>query len=69
MNNASNDATGGSGKPASPQAASQPKPTPNTDMQPQDSGTADSGNTDSGTAAKTAMKQTSKTAAESGDSK
>jgi hypothetical protein len=44
---------------------------PNADMQPEDTGTADSGTAHSGTASRdgdprTAMKQTSKTAAESG---
>ncbi len=43
--------------------------TPNADMQAEDAGTADSGNDapdDSGSAATRAMKQTSKTPAESG---
>ena len=46
------------------------KKTPNADMQAEDAGTADSasaGGDDSGTAATRAMKQTSKTAAESGN--
>jgi hypothetical protein len=43
--------------------------TPNTDMQPEDAGTADSGNDDSGTAATRAMKQTSKTPSESGNTR
>lgn len=46
-----------------------PPITPNADMQGDDTGTADSGaaeQDDSGTAATRAMKQTSKTAAESG---
>ena len=42
------------------------KMTPNTDMQAEDAGTQDSGNTGRGTAAEGAMKQTSKTKAESG---
>lgn len=42
------------------------KKTPNTDMQPEDAGTPDSGNSGRGTAAQGAMKQTSKTKAESG---
>jgi hypothetical protein len=58
-------------------AARQPQPTdtppgktPGTDMQAEDTGTPDSGNADSddsGAAATRAMKQTSKTAAESGN--
>lgn len=42
--------------------------TPSTDMQPEDAGTPESGNTDRGSAAESAMKQTSKTPAERGDS-
>jgi hypothetical protein len=42
------------------------KKTPNTDMQPEDAGTPDSGTTGRGTAAEGAMKQTSKTKAETG---
>jgi hypothetical protein len=42
------------------------KKTPNTDMQPEDAGTSESGADDSGTAAGGAMKQTSKTDAQSG---
>ena len=51
---------------ARPQPEAQPGQTPATDMQPEDAGTPESG-ADSGTAAVRAMKQTSKTAAESGD--
>jgi hypothetical protein len=42
------------------------KQTPNTDLQPEDTGTANSGNTGQGTAAAGAMKQQSKTKAETG---
>ena len=42
------------------------KKTPNTDLQPEDTGTPASGNTGRGTAAEGAMKQTSKTDAETG---
>lgn len=47
-------------------ASPEPEETPGTDMQPEDAGTAASGNSGRGTAAEGAMKQTSKTAAESG---
>lgn len=40
------------------------RPTPGTDMQPEDAGTPASGNAKRGTAAEDAMKQTSKTDAE-----
>ena len=39
--------------------------TPSADMQPEDAGTAESGNTGNATSAEPAMKQTSKTDAES----
>ncbi|MBG9390390.1 hypothetical protein [Caenimonas aquaedulcis] len=41
--------------------------TPNTDMQPEDTGTASSGETGDASQARSAMKQTSKTASEAGD--
>lgn len=47
-------------------ASPEPQETPGTDMQPEDAGTAASGNSGRGTAAEGAMKQTAKTAAESG---
>ena len=47
-------------------ATGEPKKTPSADMQPEDAGTAESGNAGSGPAAEAAMKQTSKTPAESG---
>ena len=55
-------------------AATQPAPskTPNSDLQAEDAGTAESSGApeaDSATAANRAMKQTSKTTAESGDEK
>jgi hypothetical protein len=52
-----------------PQSGATPPSTPNADMQADDAGTSDSGGAqqeDSGTDAARAMKQTSKTAAESG---
>lgn len=43
-----------------------PRATPGADMQPEDAGTPASGNTGRGTAAEPALKQTSKTPAETG---
>jgi hypothetical protein len=58
-------------KPAAGGEAPQEKRVPNTDMQPEDSGTEESKGEQSdagrGTAAEGAMKQTSKTEQESGD--
>ena len=54
---------------STPRAAGEPKKTPSADMQPEDAGTAESGNGGSGPAAEAAMKQTSKTPAESSGSK
>jgi hypothetical protein len=67
MNPASNSRSGG----RDPKAGSQPdsktrKQTPNSDMQADDAGTAKSGNGGRGPAAEGAMKQTSKTVAETG---
>ena len=71
MNPASPSQPGGRDNPAvQPQPEADQHKTPNADMQADDAGTADSGAVeqgDSGTAATRAMKQTSKTAAESGD--
>lgn len=73
MNPASPSQPGGRDNPAArPQSDSVPQKTPNADMQADDAGTSDSGaagQDDSGTAATRAMKQTSKTAAESGDAR
>jgi hypothetical protein len=68
MNSAS-PSPGGRDNPAARQPAEpRQKRTPNTDMQAEDAGTPESGNgDDSGSAATRAMKQTSKTAAESGN--
>jgi hypothetical protein len=62
MNNASNDQFGGRDTPAARGDKASPtgKQTPNTDMQPEDTGSVESGTAG-------AMKQTSKTPAESGD--
>lgn len=66
MNPASPAPTGGRDTPAArQQTETRPGETPNADMQAEDTGSEDSA-TDSGTAATRAMKQTSKTAAESG---
>ncbi|MFC5499042.1 hypothetical protein ACFPOE_15955 [Caenimonas terrae] len=59
----SNQPAQGSGD-TRPAADSTPAKTPNADMQPEDTGSGDS-EADSGSAATRAMKQTSKTAAES----
>lgn len=63
------DSTNKPGEPAAEQDRT--RKTPSTDMQPEDAGTAESGNDPSpqrqGTAAEKAMKQTSKTDAESGE--
>ena len=73
MNPASPSQPGGRGNPvAQPQSGAVQQNTPNTDMQADDAGTSHSGaaeQDDSGTAATRAMKQTSKTAAESGDAR
>lgn len=70
MNTDSSARGAGTDQPAARQPAdSREKTTPNADMQAEDAGTADSGNDahdDSGSAATRAMKQTSKTPAESG---
>jgi hypothetical protein len=52
-------------KPERPQAEPEAA-TPSTDMQPEDAGTPASGNSGRGTAAEPALKQTSKTPAETG---
>jgi hypothetical protein len=63
MKTASQTRTGGRDAPAAGQRTeSKPPKTPNPDMQAEDAGSADSG-----TAASRAMKQTSKTKAESGN--
>jgi hypothetical protein len=71
MNPASPSQPGGRDTHAAPLQSDRVQPkTPNADMQADDTGTSDSGaagQDDSGTAATRAMKQTSKTAAESGD--
>jgi hypothetical protein len=71
MNPASKSRSGGRENPAARRETdTKNKKTPNADMQAEDAGTADSGAAapgDSGTAAGRAMKQTSKTAAESGN--
>lgn len=73
MNPASPSQPGGRAPHAAPLQSERVQPeTPNADMQADDTGTTDSGaagQDDSGTAATRAMKQTSKTAAESGDSR
>ena len=71
MNSASPTPSAGRDIPAArPASDTSPTTTPNADMQADDVGTADSGAAttppDSATAATRAMKQTSKTAAESG---
>jgi hypothetical protein len=50
-------------------AAKDADTTPGTDMQPEDAGTPASGNSGRGTAAEGALKQTSKTATETGTSR
>jgi hypothetical protein len=66
MNPASDSPSGGREAPTAREVDPRDKKTPNTDMQPEDAGTPESGNTGRGTAAEGAMKQTSKTPAESG---
>jgi hypothetical protein len=67
MNPASKSRTGGREPPGSAtEVDTKNKQTPPTDLQPEDAGTPASGNTGRGTAAEGAMKQTSKTDAESG---
>jgi len=54
-------------RPQPPKEPVRPRPTPGTDMQPDDAGTPDSGQPEGrGTPAEPAMKQTSKTESESG---
>ena len=73
MNSASPTPSAGRATPATgPRTETAPTQTPNADMQADDAGTPDSGAapaSDSGTAATRAMKQTSKTAAESGEAR
>ena len=52
--------------PERPQADPSQDRTPSTDLQPEDAGTPASGNSGRGTTAEPALKQTSKTPAESG---
>jgi len=67
MNPASNSRTGGREPPkAAKEVDTKNKQTPITDMQPEDAGTPDSGNAGRGTTSEGAMKQTSKTGAETG---
>ena len=67
MNPANKPRSGGKEPPAGAREADTGnKKTPNTDMQPEDAGTPESGVTGRGTAAEGAMKQTSKTKAQSG---
>ena len=67
MNPASKSRSGGREPPqGAREVDTKNKKTPSTDLQPEDTGTPASGNTGRKTAAEGAMKQTSKTDAESG---
>lgn len=66
MNPASKSRSGGRQAPGAKEVDTKNKKTPSTDMQAEDAGTPESGNAGRGTAAEGAMKQTSKTPAESG---
>lgn len=67
MNPASNSRAGGREPPrGAKEVDTRNKQTPSTDLQPEDAGTPASGNSGRGTAAERAMKQTSKTSAETG---
>jgi hypothetical protein len=67
MNPSSNSRSGGREAPeAAKEVDTKNKKTPNTDMQPEDTGTPESGNTQRGTASESAMKQQSKTPTETG---